>query len=219
MWEMRNIEWHAVPQLLKGIGAAALDIANGHSRKDCWLASWIPLIRERANGVPVLELGCGQGHDTLMMTSAGLKVIAIDSSSAMLERARCKAPLARFYDRDLRCDFPVQRAGVVVASLSLHYFGWNETMEIVGRIKQVLVPGGVLLCRLNSTRDVNFGAKGHREIERNYYMVHGQTKRFFDQGDVQRLFSDWEPLSLVEKVTHRFGMPKTAWEIAVGVNQ
>jgi SAM-dependent methyltransferase len=215
MLKINNLEWRAMPQLLKGIGAAALGIAEGKSRNDAWLAPWIPLIRERANGAPVLELGCGRGLDSLAMTSAGLQVTAIDSSPEMLDRARRKAPLARFYDQDFRSEFPVEQTGVVVASLSLHYFGWTETVDIVGRIKQVLTPGGVLICRLNSTRDIYFGARGHCEIERNFYMVHGQAKRFFDQADVQRLFCDWQVLSLDEKVTHRFRMPKIIWEVAV----
>ena len=215
---MRSIEWRAVPLLLKGIGVATLSIAKGRIREDAWLAPWIPLIKERAMGEPVLEIGCGQGHDTLMLTSAGLQVTSIDNSPRMLKQARSQAPFARFLDRDLRSEFPVQRTGVVVASLSLHYFDWNETVKIIGRIERVLMPGGVLFCRLNSTRDVYFGSQGHREIERNFYMVHGQSKRFFDHDDIQRLFRGWRSLSLAEKVTYRFGMPKTVWEIVVGAD-
>lgn len=31
---------------------------------DSWLARWLPLIKEKAVGEPILEIGCGWGWDT-----------------------------------------------------------------------------------------------------------------------------------------------------------
>ena len=76
-----------------------------------------------------------------------------------------------------------------------------------------LRPGGVLLCRLNSTNDHEFGASGHAEIEPHYYMVDGEPKRFFDRAAVERLFaSGWRILGLEEHIIHRYDRPKSAWE-------
>ena len=44
-------------------------------------------VASRANG-PVLELGCGTGRVTVPLAKAGVDVIGIDRSAAMLERAR-----------------------------------------------------------------------------------------------------------------------------------
>ena len=44
---------------------------------DPWLVRWLPLVRERAGGTPVLELGCGRGQDTLSLVEAGLSVVAL----------------------------------------------------------------------------------------------------------------------------------------------
>jgi ubiquinone/menaquinone biosynthesis C-methylase UbiE len=46
---------------------------------------------------PVLELGCGTGRVTLPLAKAGVDVVGIDRSEAMLERARAR--LARFSTR------------------------------------------------------------------------------------------------------------------------
>ena len=126
---------------------------------DPWLARWLKLIGERAGGLPVLELGCGGGRDTEVLAAAGHRVVAVDLSAEAIASARtsaCRRPssIARISARRFRST----RAGVVVASLSLHYFPWPETEALVERIRQLLVPAGMLLCRLNSTNDHHFGA-------------------------------------------------------------
>src|SRR5512143_671191 len=157
---------------------------------DPWLERWLPLIAQRAGSGPILELGCGHGDDTDTLTRAGHHVVALDVSDDAIDVARARVPAAEFHLRDVREPFPVADAsvGVVVASLSLHYFSWPQTDEIVVRTRRVLRSSGVLLCRLNSTNDHNFGASGHKQIEPNYYWVRGKRKRFFDAAAVARLF-------------------------------
>lgn len=147
---------------------------------DPWLQRWLPLAVTHAGQGPVLEIGCGHGDDTAVMAGAGLKVTAFDLSRTAVDVAKVRVPSARIECRDLRDPFPVApgQAGLVVASLCLHYFGWEETMAIVQRVREVLRPGGLLLCRLNSTEDHHFGASGHPEIEPHFYRVDGEPKRF-----------------------------------------
>src|SRR5262249_42254561 len=107
-------------------------------------------------------------------------------------------------------------AGAVVASLTLHYFPWAETAALAERVRATLRPDGVFLCRLNSTDDRHFGARGHREIEPHYYLVDGQPKRFFDEADVDRLFaSGWEVLSKQHLRTRKYVRSKALWELAL----
>jgi SAM-dependent methyltransferase len=132
--------------------------------------------------------------------------------------ARIRAPSCEFHCQDIRAAFPVsaEKINVVVASLSLHYFCWEETERLVERIRGVLGPAGMLLCRLNSTKDVNFGASGHPAIEENYYRVGGAPKRFFDRAAVDRLFAQgWRVRHLEEKVVHRYVRPKSLWEVVL----
>ena len=180
---------------------------------DPWLARWLKLIGERAGDLPVLELGCGGGRDTEVLAAAGHRVVAVDLSPESVARARTRVPHAEFHCQDIRAPFPVDAAGVVVASLSLHYFPWPETEALVDRIRRVLGPAGLLLCRLNSTNDHHFGASGHPAIDENFYLVDGAPKRFFDRAAVDRLFSSgWRMLSAEERTIDRYDLPKAAWE-------
>jgi SAM-dependent methyltransferase len=183
---------------------------------DRWLARWLPLIGERAGGLAVFEIGCGGGRDTQVLAGAGHRVAAIDLSPDAIARARARAPHAEFRCQDIRAPFPVDAACVVVASLSLHYFPWPETEVLVGRIRNLLSPAGLLLCRLNSTNDHNFGASGHPEIDENFYLVDGAPKRFFDRAAVDRLFSSgWRLLGAEQRIIDRYERPKSAWEVVL----
>jgi SAM-dependent methyltransferase len=182
---------------------------------DPWLDPWLPLVAERVGSGLVLELGCGGGADTAVLARAGHRVVALDLSRLWLTIAKMRAPSCEFHRQDIRAAFPVpaNKVNVIVASLSLHYFSWEETERLVERIQDVLGPAGLLLCRLNSTKDENFGAKGHPAIEENYYLVDGAPKRFFDRAAVDRLFArGWRVRHLEEKVVHRYVRPKSLWE-------
>ena len=80
-------------------------------------------------------------------------------------------------------------------------------------------PGGLFLCRLNSTKDVLHGAGVRQETEGGLRVVNGKyaaLKRFFSEDDMARLFaSGWTQLSCEELTNHRYREPKVAWEIVI----
>ena len=184
---------------------------------DPWLDRWLALVGDRAAGHPILELGCGAGRDTEVLVAAGHDVVALDVAPSQVDAARSRAPSAQIYCQDVRDPFPAATAGVrvVVASLSLHYFVWAETSALVERIRELLSPDGLLLCRLNSSNDVHYGAVGHPEIEKGLYLVDGRPKRFFDRAAVEALFAGWRILGLQEQTVQRYERPKVLWEIVV----
>lgn len=183
---------------------------------DPWLERWLPLIASKAGGLPILELGCGSGRDSLVLAGAGQRVVGIDLSPAEITAAAARVPSCEFHCQDIRTPFPVSVANVVLASLCLHYFPWPETVALVSRIRDTLRPAGLLLCRLNSTEDDNFGASGYPQIEPNYYLVNGEPKRFFDQAAIEELFNDgWRTLHLRHEFIGRYGLPKAAWEVGL----
>ncbi|MDP2334194.1 MAG: class I SAM-dependent methyltransferase [Reyranella sp.] len=188
---------------------------------DPWLKRWLPLVAARTGGQPVLELGCGGGRDTAALVEAGHHVVAVELLAEAVARAKMRVPSAEFHCQDIRAPFPVGDGdtGVVLASLSLNYFSWPETIVLVERIRQVLQPDGVLLCRFNSTNDHHFGASGHPPIAENYYLVDGEPKRFFDRAAVDRLFaSGWSTLGIEERMIDRYDHPKAVWEVVLARN-
>jgi SAM-dependent methyltransferase len=185
---------------------------------DPWLERWIPALRQATAGASLLEIGCGSGQDTVVLLEHGLKVVAFDLSEEEVTKARIAAPDAMISVQSALQPFPHDGTslGAIVASLSLHYFRWHETVSLINRIHGALKPGGLLLARFNSDQDVNYGATGYPEIERGLFSVEGQAKRFFSQADISALFGQaWRVLSIERAVIHRYHLPKSIWEVAV----
>ncbi|WP_420476528.1 class I SAM-dependent methyltransferase [Noviherbaspirillum sp. ST9] len=165
----------------------------------------------------ILELGCGNGLDTRWLAAQGFAdITATDLSAEALEECARAVPSVRAVCHDVREPLPFadERFDVVIASLCLHYFAWDKTVEIVREIRRCLAPDGLMLCRLNSTRDVHHGAVGHRKIAHHFFDVRGGCKRFFDASEVDTLFADgWQRVSTAELTIDRYEMPKKVWEV------
>lgn len=190
-----------------------LDTAPGG--EDAWLERWRNLL-EASRDAPVLDLGCGAGEDARSLSRWGFEVVAADFSEKALELTGRRVPEAetRLVDLTRGLPFPDAHFGAIVASLSLHYFPWPKTVEVLEDIRRCLVPGGHLLARLNSTNDARYAAARKEEIEPNYYLVNGSPKRLFDLEDVYALFSpNWAIGDMGERTTSRYGDKKTLWEI------
>ena len=133
-----------------------------------------------------------------------------------MEVTRARAPRAETKNVELTSGLPFHddHFQVIVASLSLHYFPWLKTMEILEEVRRCLAPDGYLLARLNSTRDDHYAPADKEEIGPNFYLVDGHPKRLFDRQSVDALFArGWDLTSVVERTTERYGEEKTLWEI------
>lgn len=181
----------------------------------------MPAIVAAATGGHVLELGCDTGGDTVVLARAGLKVTATDISGEALARCAANVPGATVLHHDLREPMPFADAqfGVVLASLCLHYFDEATTQAIVQEIRRCLRPGGLLLCRLNSTRDIHHGACVTEEAAPGMLVVNGRYsahKRFYGVKELDALFdAGWSQLAREELTNHRYEQPKVAWELVL----
>ncbi len=188
-------------------------------QSDPWLEKWLALIREKSAGGAVLELGCGLGWDTLELLAAGCHVIATDLSAERLAVTAKSTRGAQLVQMDSGKPFPfaAHTLPVILASLSLHYFSWDITLQIVSELRRSIQNGGLLLARFNSTNDFQFGAGSALEIEPNFYQVGTLTKRFFDKTSVRLLLQGWDIRFLEENVIYRYEKPKWVWEVmAIG---
>jgi SAM-dependent methyltransferase len=182
--------------------------------EDDWLERRLNVLNSHRDA-PVLDLGCGAGEDARFLSRRGFAVVAADFSDRALEITGRRAPGVETRRVDLAEGLPSPDAhfGVVIASLSLHYFPWPKTVEILEDVRRCLVPGGHLLARLNSTNDPRYAAARKQEIGPHFYLVDGSPKRLFDRDDIVRLSSDWKIEGAEERTTSRYGYGKVLWEI------
>jgi SAM-dependent methyltransferase len=190
------------------------NLGSAKPEYDLWLEKYECILKE-SKTLPIIDLGCGYGNDSLYLSERGYKVISCDFSVEALNR------LAHFIDKpvvkhfDILGGLPFEdcSAKVLIANLSIHYFLWKDTEKIVGDISRVLTEGGYFFCRVNAVSEHDCRSENREEIEANFYKVRGRNKRFFDRKDLERLFQGWETIHIETYTFERFGAAKTVWEV------
>jgi SAM-dependent methyltransferase len=182
---------------------------------DDWLDKFMYIL-EQSKDVPIVDLGCGYGNDTLYLCERGYKVISCDYSEEALKRLQyfIPDPDTRLFNMLDGLPFPNDSVKVLIADLSLHYFSSEDTCRVIKDISRVLTTGGTLICRVNSVDDIEFGAGQGIRLEDNFYDIDGKLKRFFDRKQIDCFFSDWGMEHVCECEMNRYPKLKRVWEIA-----
>jgi SAM-dependent methyltransferase len=106
-----------------------------------------PIVREIVDGLPrglALDAACGTGRHSSYLASLGHTVIGVDSSPAMLERAREKVPGGEFHEAELHVlPLPDDHVDLVVCALALMHV--PELEPVLAEFVRVLRPGGSLV--------------------------------------------------------------------------
>ena len=106
-----------------------------------------PVVREILDGLPrgvVLDAACGTGRHSAYLASLGHTVIGVDSSVAMLDRAREKVPAGEFHEADLHdLPLPDDHVDLVVCALALVHV--PDLTPVLTELVRVLRPGGNLV--------------------------------------------------------------------------
>jgi SAM-dependent methyltransferase len=148
----------------------------------------------------VLDLGCGEGRNLEFFAAAGLPTIGFDISSLALERAYKNARSKGIHHSALlQGDIDALPApflhGSVSVATCLDVFGQlADPDDVAGRIYELLAPGGLFLTNLYTTKDSTFGVG--ESFEHNAFVYRETLFRFFELDDVQRIFRQFELLSV-----------------------
>jgi ubiquinone/menaquinone biosynthesis C-methylase UbiE len=106
-----------------------------------------PIVREILDRLPrgvALDAACGTGRHSAYLASLGHTVIGVDSSGAMLERAREKVPDGEFREADLHdLPLPDDHVDLVVCALALMHV--PEPEPVLAELVRVLRPSGNLV--------------------------------------------------------------------------
>lgn len=157
---------------------------------------------KKKNFTKLLDLGSGDGRDTLFFLSKNFEVTALDFSSMAIERLKrnCEDEghsNVQFVCEDISAmNFPPNSFDVIYSHLSLFYFTDAVTARIFKELHSVLKPGGHLFVRLKSSKDYLFG-KGEK-IEDDVYYHEGKVRHFMSKEYVAKLLQEFDKVSIEE---------------------
>lgn len=148
---------------------------------DLWLDEYKDILEKNKDN-DILDLGCGIGADTLYLIERGYSVLSCDFSKEALRSVKDNIPNSKTMYLNMLEKFPIDNDAysLIIADLSLQYFNNQDTIHIMNEIKRILKTDGILLARVASVNDFNFGAGVGEELEKNFYFEGDYTKRFFD---------------------------------------
>ncbi|HEY4398646.1 MAG TPA: class I SAM-dependent methyltransferase [Acidimicrobiia bacterium] len=153
----------------------------------------------------VLELGAGQGRDTLYLARRGFQVHALDYASDGIEAIEAKADIEGLGDRvtvglhDVRQRLPFADAAFDAAyshMLLCMALTTPELERLAGDLRRVLRPGGHVVYTVRTTDDAHYGAgiaHGDDMYEYGGFVVH-----FFDRTLIERLSNGFVLVDLSE---------------------
>jgi SAM-dependent methyltransferase len=113
-------------------------------------------LASRVQGMgPICDLGCGPGQVARYLNACGAQVVGIDLSPMLVERARTLNPGIEFQQGDMRSlDIEDGAWAGIAAFYSIIHIPRPEVAAVLGELKRVLRPGGLLLLAFHIGNDV-----------------------------------------------------------------
>lgn len=191
---------------------------SNHSKKlslskgDVWIKKYNSYFFEKKNKT-IIDLGCGSGTNSYYLKDEGFDVIACDFSSAALDwiiKNDIRIHTMSF-DMTKGLPFDKESIGVILASLSTHYFTFNDTLQLYKNIYNALENQGYFIFMVNSLKEyeLNDKCKVIKKLEENYYELDdGVVKRYFDINTITGLLKGFDVIHLNESSFNYFNNEK-----------
>jgi tellurite methyltransferase len=137
-------------------------------------------------GARVLEVGCGEGRDSVFFAEHGCDVTSLDVSAAGLAKAerlaRAHGVRVRWVRGDAAADIPRGPYDLVYSCGAIHYVPRSRRAHLFSRLKTETAPGGHHFHVVFTDRRV------HVEME--------EEIDYFTLGELQDAYADWAVLGL-----------------------
>ena len=155
----------------------------------------------------ILELGCGQGRDSLFFANFGHNVIATDISENAINSVKkikkeqnIKNLELYLHDTLNPFNFNNSKFGLVYSNLALQFFDLKQLSQIFSNIKKIMQPNSFFLFSTKKSGDkyFNFGNK----ISKNSFEYNGITRFFFNKSELENILKNYFTIISFEDDSH-----------------
>lgn len=159
----------------------------------------------------ILDLGSGDGKDSLYFSKKRIQVTSVDFSKEAMNKLikiindkkidNIKTIVADIKNLNLNDKFDV-----IYANLSLHYFDDKTTTKIFSNLLKLLNKNGYLFVRCKSIDDPLYGIGD--EIEKNVFNNKGKIQHFFSKDYLQEKLKGYSLIKIKRTYSKHLTMEK-----------
>ncbi len=154
----------------------------------------VSVSKEMEAGKHLLELGCGNGRDSLFFMEQGLYVTGVDASDEAIRNLQAvvrDSDKAMFICDDfVKCRAVFQRQyDYIYSRFTLHAITDEQEDELLRNIKDAMTEGSKLYIEARTIHDDIYG-KG-QEVAQNAYIYDGHYRRFIDPSVLRKKLEDF----------------------------
>ena len=157
-------------------------------------------------GNEVLDLGIGQGRNSIPLVNKGFNVTGVDYSQKCLEICKTTCPKLNLVQSDIRrFEIEKDKYDLIMSRCVLHFFHKDDCYEIIKNIKENLKDDGLVYIHVFSTEDPKYkkytDSSEFEKLENNiFHNAKNDTYvSFFTIAEIQNLFKDFETISISEQ--------------------
>jgi len=165
----------------------------------------------------ILELGCGQGRDSVFFAKYGYDVTATDISENAInfvEKIKNEFNLKNLnlfvHDTEKPFDFLNKKFDLIYSNLALQFFDLSQLNEIFSNINRIMNKNSFFLFSTKKPGDkyYNFGNK----ISDKAFEHKGITRFFFESNEIQDILKNYFEIVFFEDDEHvNFDGTKSVW--------
>lgn len=166
------------------------------------------VIRYAPKGV-VLDIGAGEGRNSIFLAKRGFKVEAIDINAESLKKCKRFAkkhnlPITASVIDVRKFKFEKEKYSLVISINALDFLQLKDTKKLITKIEYSLVPGGIFYLDGFSAKDHLFKVARRKYLKEpdtnTFYFPKIKTNRhFFEKKELLNLCKNFEIIKLKEK--------------------
>lgn len=157
-------------------------------------------------GKEVLDLGIGQGRNSIPLSGLDFKVTGVDYSTKCLEICKHSCPKLNLIQSDIR-NFNIQKDkyDLIISRCVLHFLHKADSYQIIKNIKDNIKYKGLVYIHVFSLEDpkyIRHSTSSDFEILDNnvlHNIINDTYVSFFKKEEVLKLFNDFKTILISEE--------------------
>ena len=157
-------------------------------------------------GKEVLDLGIGQGMNSIPLAELGFNVTGVDYSTKCLEICKNNCSKLNLIDSDIRTfNIEKDKYDLIQSRFVLHFFHKQDSYEILKNIRNYIKVGGIVYLYVFSLDDPKFqkylDSTEFDNLENNifHHKISDTYVSFFSKNEILDLFKGFETICISDE--------------------